>query len=393
MNVTLSHATGPGGGAAGCWDYHDDRACPVARVPGSSSGAEVILLRTWQAALAALRSPLARNLAEVSPDYALAGITREHPAGLLRREDPALRAALHPLLSPAPWRPAITGLARGLAARLAAFPGPADLVTAYCEPLAAAVTCLVTGITPAQQRELAALSAAANALIREPADHERGAAARLELYAFCGPLARQAGSAGAAGLLAGSVRVMRGAGVPEADIPYACATILGGFPSLTPALSVAVTEIVSRPAVMSRLPGRPDLVRAAAREAVRHSACFTFALPGRVMRDTDLGPFAVPAGAVVLPVIRAAQHDPAHVPGDPAAFSPGRPRAGLLAFGAGPHACPARALSLTVLEAAVAALADLDAQPRPAADPAAAAWVPGLMPVPAAIPVRTGGAP
>jgi thiamine biosynthesis lipoprotein len=45
--VRLNHGIDQDGDPAGCFDYHDDATCPVFTV----NGREIILLRTWRAAL------------------------------------------------------------------------------------------------------------------------------------------------------------------------------------------------------------------------------------------------------------------------------------------------------------------------------------------------------
>jgi cytochrome P450 len=395
VTPVLTHDVGTDGQLADHWAYHRDGSCPAFRVPGSASGAQVILLRTWRSAMAALRSLELRDLAAVDQDHALAGITHEHPAGLLRREATELRSTLNPMFSIASveaWRLRIGELADQRAGQLRNQDGRSDLATSYCELLAGDVTCLVTGLEPDQWRQLVSLSGRANALILTPADHARASAARDELYQFCAPVVDRArrGELGPT-LLEHAVRMMDYRGLSAGETLQACSTILGGFPSLVPVLSVMGYESLRRPGMLAECAGRPDLVRAAVWEHLRHSAHFTFALPGVVRTATDFGFGTVPAGATVRPVIHAAQHDPAHTPGpDPARFDIRRPRAALLAFGAGVHACLGRALTLAVLEEALRALADLTPQPQLAVAPSTIAWRSGLMPVPSEIPVVAG---
>lgn len=390
MTPALTYELGPDGQLADCWTFHEDVCCPVVTVPGSTAGAQVVLLRTWRSALAALRSSELRDLAAVDPDHALAGITHEHPEGLLRRDASALRAMLNPMFSIASveaWRLRLGELADQRADELRKQNGRADLAAAFCEPLAGDVTCLVTGLDSGEWRQLVVLSARANALILAPADHDRTSAARRELYEFCDPLVDRArrGELGPT-LLEHAVRMMDYQGLSPGQTRHACATILGGFPSLLPVLTVIGFESLRRPGALSQCAGRPDLVRATVWELLRHSAHFTFALPGTVRTTADFGCCTVQAGTTVVPVIHAAQHDPAHTP-DPGVFDIRRPRAALLAFGAGAHACLGRALTLAVLEEALRALADLTPQPQLAVAPCTIAWRSGLMPVPSEIPV------
>jgi cytochrome P450 len=77
-------------------------------------------------------------------------------------------------------------------------------------------------------------------------------------------------------------------------------------------------------------------------------------IPRRALRDTQLGPYQIPAGTLVLALIGAVLNDPAiwKEPGrfDPMRFSPERAedkkvKGAYLPFGGGPHACIGAQLS------------------------------------------------
>jgi cytochrome P450 len=377
--MNLSHDIGPGGTPAPCFDYHDDEQCPVFTV----SGNDFILLRSWRSALEGLRNPDLRDLGAMDPDCAIAGITRERPGGLLRRSGPAasIRTALNPLFAPPAierWRGCIERLAR---TRAGALPGRADLARDFCAPLAADLACLTTGMRPDEWQRLNGLGARANALVL--GGHHDIDQARTELDEFCWSLVER--SRGQSTLISAAVRVMDDRGMPPGEIVEACTTIYGGFPSVLPTLSVIAFETVSRPAVMDMCRHDPGLLHHVVWEHLRRNAHFTFGLPGKCMRDTQVGRLLIPAGANVLPVIRAAHRDPSRDP-EPGAFDISRSHRAILAFGAGSHVCLGKALTLMFLGEAMRALIDL---PQLSLAPGSVSWQPGLMPVPSEIPVLT----
>jgi cytochrome P450 len=375
----LCHGVSPDGTPAPCFDYHDDAECPVATV----NGGDIILLRSWRSALEGLRNPYLRDLGAIDPDCAIAGITRERPGGLLRRSGPAtsIRAALNPLFAPPAmerWRGTIRLLASTRARKL---PGRADLARDFCAPLAGDLACLTAGLLPDEWDRLNCLGARANALVT--GGHSDIDQARTELHEFCTPLVER--SRGQSTLISAAVHVMDSWGMPPGEVVDACTTIYGGYPSLLPTLSVIAYETVSRPALMELCRRDPGLLHDVIWEHLRRNAHFTFALPGRCMRDTQVGQLLIRQGANVLPVIRAAHRDPSrdHEPG---AFDISRPHRAILAFGAGGHVCPGKALTLMFLAEAMRALIDM---PQLSLVPGTVTWRPGLMPVPGDIPVLT----
>jgi cytochrome P450 len=377
--MMLCHDIGPAGQPASCFDYHDDAVCPVFTVNGN----DVILLRSWRSVLDGLRNPDLRDLGAIDPDCAIAGITRERPGGLLRRGGPAasIRTALNPLFAPPVterWRRRIRMLARKRAAALA---GQADLIGDFCAPLAEDLACLTAGLEPDEWRRLHSLTIRANAVVLT--GYQDIDQARTELHELCGSLVERSRTQST--LISAAVQVMDDHGMSPGEVIDACTTIYGGYASVPPTLSVIAFETVSRPDVVQLCQNDPGLLDRVIWEHLRRSAHFTFGLPGRCMRDTRAGRLLIPEGANVLPVIRAAHRDPAR-DHDPGNFDISRPRRAILAFGAGTHVCPGKALTLMFLSEAMRALIDV---PYLSLAPRTVSWQPGLMPVPGEVPVTT----
>lgn len=98
----------------------------------------------------------------------------------------------------------------------------------------------------------------------------------------------------------------------------------------------------------------PAALTAAVNEAARWETPLQF-VPRLVTRDTELGGMSIPAGATVMVVIGAANHDPGRWH-DPDRFDLRRPYKSALAFGHGLHMCLGMHLSKMETEELVRAL-------------------------------------
>jgi cytochrome P450 len=382
LTSALSFEIAADGTPAPCWDY--DPGCPVYRIPGSARGGEVRLLTTWRTALEGFRNPDLRDLSVVDPDYAIGGVTRQHREGLLRRSPPEtdVRAVLNPIFARsavARWQPDIAALAR---AHLPPGPGRADLGRDFVEPLVRDVVRLTTGLPADDWDWLRELSARALGPVCSHHEHHRIDLAWQEAYEFCAQTIARSRGRPEPTLIAQAVAAMDGYRMPAAEIVHASATILGGFPSLIPALTVLVHEALRYPDVLGQSRADPGLAPRAVWEHLRHSVHFPFGLPGTAVRAVRIGHLTIPEGTVVLPVIRAAHRDPEHTP-DPDVFDVHRRRQAILTFGAGVHVCPGKALTLIVMEEAFRALSELC--PRLLDN---VTWRAGLMPVPNTTPIE-----
>jgi cytochrome P450 len=166
--------------------------------------------------------------------------------------------------------------------------------------------------------------------------------------------------------------------------------LLAGHETTTNLIGNAVICLLDHPDALARLRAEPRLVTSAIEEVLRFrspvQAVFRVA-----RRDLTLGAHGVPAGALVLPVIGAANRDPA-VFTEPHRFDVARAPNPHLAFGHGIHFCIGAALAR--LEAKVAltdllALAGLAHAGREPWEPRDAFHVHG----PARLPVRFTAAP
>jgi cytochrome P450 len=147
--------------------------------------------------------------------------------------------------------------------------------------------------------------------------------------------------------------------------------LLAGSETTTNLISNAVLCLGEHPAQLARLRAEPGLLPSAIEEVLRYRSPLQW-MYRVARRDVNLGGASVPAGALVLAVIGAANRDPSAFP-DPGRFDIARSPNPHLAFGHGPHFCLGAPLAR--LEARVA-LADLLARTRAIEPAAATPWAP-----------------
>lgn len=130
--------------------------------------------------------------------------------------------------------------------------------------------------------------------------------------------------------------------------------------------SSLLAALLSDPDQLAAVREDPAALTAAVNEAARWETPLQF-VPRLATRDTELGGVRIPAGATVMVVIGAANHDPARWE-DPDRFDLRRPYRSALAFGHGVHMCLGMHLSKMETEELVGAL--LTALPGLRLDPA-----------------------
>jgi cytochrome P450 len=357
----------------------------------------VLLLRRWTHARAALIRDDVRNLAEVGSDYAMAGVTLQRPAGLLRLAGRAIkvREVLNPLWRRAAverYRPAIRRMAQQRA-RHVAESEEADLVVAFALPLVLDMIKLAVGPSGCDARHLMALSdRTTGALMYSPHDHPTVSHAWDDLYALTTPAVTAARAGSDDSLLSRSVLALDATGMAPGDVADGVTTIYNGLPTTLPTLIRLLEQLLRHPDAMQACrtappPGTPGSVSIprAVNAGLRAAAHFTFALPGVCTKTVRLDDhLTVDEGTVVLPLIHAAHQDRTRTRGESGGFSLDHSYGPGLAWGAGVHACLGRYLADLVLAEAVYAFVTILSDWQLAAGPLT--WCPGTMPMPASLP-------
>lgn len=167
--------------------------------------------------------------------------------------------------------------------------------------------------------------------------------------------------------------------------------ITAGHETTTSMIALGVLRLMAHPSQWDALVADPSLTPVAVEEILRYDGPPANAFMRRVTSDTTLPSGAtLESGAVVMPDIKAANHDPA-VFAEPSRFdihrfadAPPHPH---VAFGYGPHRCLAASLARVELVEAIRALVTQRPGLRPAGVLEAVEWTSGLVRRPVSLPV------
>jgi cytochrome P450 len=135
-----------------------------------------------------------------------------------------------------------------------------------------------------------------------------------------------------------------GSALSERELIAQCTLLLiAGHETTTNLIGNATLALLRNPGELARLRAQPDLAATAVEEFVRYDGPVA-ANARQAIEDVTLSGGVVPAGAVVMAVLPAANRDPA-IFADPGRLDVGRDDNRHLGFGFGPHACIGAALA------------------------------------------------
>jgi cytochrome P450 len=141
----------------------------------------------------------------------------------------------------------------------------------------------------------------------------------------------------------------------EHELIAHCALLLiAGHETTTNLIGNATLALLRNPAELARLRTQPDLAASAVEEFLRYDGAVA-GTARRAKEDVQLSSGVVPAGAVVMAVLPAANRDPA-IFADPDRLDVCRGDTRHLGFGGGPHACLGAALARMETQIAMTAL-------------------------------------
>lgn len=171
-----------------------------------------------------------------------------------------------------------------------------------------------------------------------------------------------------------------GAGPPPA-LANAIGLLTQAHDATAGLIGATLVALARHPGLVARLAAEPALLGAVVEEAARHDSPVQNTRRWLAEPATVAG-VALQAGECVIVLLAAANRDPAANPA-PYRFDPDRAERRLFTFGVGGHACPGKALAITIATAAVERLlADgLDPRrldPAPAYVPSANSRIPRL---------------
>jgi len=132
--------------------------------------------------------------------------------------------------------------------------------------------------------------------------------------------------------------------------------LLAGDETTVNLIGNAMVELLRHPDQLNRLRARPELLESALEEAIRFNGPVGYTNMLVALADVEIGGSTIPCGDTVVPMLLAANRDPA-VFADPDTFDIGRWPNRHLGFGHGIHFCLGATLARLQARAAVGALA------------------------------------
>jgi cytochrome P450 len=153
--------------------------------------------------------------------------------------------------------------------------------------------------------------------------------------------------------------------------------LLAGDETTVNLIGNAVLELLQHPDQLARLRARPELIDSAVEEAIRFNGPVGHSRPLYALSDVEIGGSAIPRGDTVVPVLSAANRDPAVFP-RPDVFDIARDPNRHLGFGHGIHFCLGAALARWQARAAIGAFVHRYPDLALAVDPAELEWTPDL---------------
>jgi HAD superfamily hydrolase (TIGR01509 family) len=234
-------------------------------------------------------------------------------------------------------RPWLRGLAGEVVGRALATKGPVNAVEAISYPLAQRVICDLIGMKDGDRPDVRALMRDASVMFEPSLPPDRMYDATQAIIAMT-EYVTSLGDSGE-GLARDLLRAARAAGdVSDADvIANVSFLFFAGFETVAHLLSAAMFLMSAYPEQYALLAASPDLAERAAQEISRYH---TPVQTGTRLasRDLDFAGSRIPAGAVVVTMLSAANRDPAAFP-DPDRLDVTRRGPLPLTFGGGIHAC------------------------------------------------------
>ncbi|MCW2876910.1 MAG: Cytochrome [Sphaerisporangium sp.] len=153
--------------------------------------------------------------------------------------------------------------------------------------------------------------------------------------------------------------------------------LLAGDETTVNLIGNGVLELLRHPDQLERLRTRPQMIDSMVEEAMRFNGPVGHSRLLFAMADVEIGESVIPCGDIVVPVLLAANRDPAVFP-QPDVFDIGRSPNRHLGFGHGIHFCLGAALARLQARAAIGTLVRRFPDMALAVDPADLQWTPDL---------------
>ena len=306
---------------------------------------------------------------------------REFPLGetpTVLNSDPPVHTRLRSLLNRAftpraieGLRPRIEEIAASLLGDVDASKGRFDVATGFAQPLPIIVIAELLGVPPEDRDRFKRWSVAiarTTDVLNTPAILEAAREATRELIAYMDEVVAQRRRAPGADILTALAAAEEEGERLSHDelLAFSILLLLAGHETTTNLIGNGLLALAARPELVARLRAEPSLLPSAVEELLRYDS----SVQGVVRfarRRTELGGRTIEQGAALLPLVGAANRDPAQF-GDPDDLDLARSPNRHLAFGRGIHFCLGAPLARLEGEIAFAALLDRFPQLRVAED-------------------------
>src|SRR5215475_2541696 len=358
-----------------------------------AAGGRAYLATRYEDVKRVFGDPVFSREATRRPESAVLSLGSRVPYSMLNM-DPPEHSRIRRLLAPAfttraieRLRPRIQQIADELVDAMLAQGPPAEFVTAFAAPLPALVASELLGVPDADRDQLRAwLDGFAPSDSVTP---EAFAATVEAVTAYLSRLAASRRAAPADDVVSALVTAQQeGADISDPEVLHTTLLLIaGGYETTSTLLTNSIVILHRYPDQLALLRDKPELVPDAVEELLRYVPIVWSALERVALEDVELSGVRVPAGASVIPVIYAANRDPA-LAGDAEHLDLTRPQLPHLAFGYGVHHCLGAPLARVELQVAFTTLLERLPQLRPTEPEATLKWKTGLLVVgPSALPV------
>ena len=343
------------------------------------------ILTAWEDCAAVLRDDETFSSSSNTASGQLAEVLqqqrREFPLGetpTVLNSDPPVHTRLRALLNRAftpraieGLRPRIEEIAASLLADVDASRGRFDVATGFAQPLPIIVIAELLGVPPEDRDRFKRWSAAiarTTDVLNTPAILDAAREATRELIAYMDAVvAERRRAPGADILTALAAAEEEGERLSHDELlAFSILLLLAGHETTTNLIGNGLLALAARPELVARLRGDPSLLPSAVEELLRYDS----SVQGVVRfarRRAELGGRTIEQGAALLPMVGAANRDPAQF-SDPDELDLARSPNRHLAFGRGIHFCLGAPLARLEGEVAFRALLDRFPEPRIAED-------------------------
>ncbi|MEU5365193.1 cytochrome P450 [Streptomyces sp. NPDC005925] len=218
----------------------------------------------------------------------------------------------------------------------------ADLVRDFALPVPSLVICELLGVAPEDREEFQART---GTLLDPDVTFEEQLAGLDALKQFIHGLVRKKRAAPADDVLSGLVHADAEPALTDDEIVgMANLLLVGGHETTASMLALGTFALLEHPEQLRRLRERPELIDGAVEEMLRYLSIVPLGLLRTTIEEVEIAGQVVPAGALVILSVSAANRDPRRYHG-PADFDVTRPRQAHLSFGHGIHQCIGQQLS------------------------------------------------